>query len=158
MSRSAIIAKKVREVFLNGRWIANTNYREQIGDLAWKHAVQRHGDLNTIALLVYHVNYYLAGLINVFKGGQLTIRDKYSFDLSPIKSEVDWRNLVDEFLSNAEEFAHQIENMEDNVLDRTFVDEKYGTYLRNIEGIIEHGYYHLGQISLIKRMILESEN
>lgn len=31
-----------------------------------------------------------------------------------------------------------------------------GSYLRNIEGVIEHSYYHLGQISLIKKMISRS--
>jgi len=39
-------------------------------------------------------------------------------------------------------------------LDAIFVLEKYGTYRRNIEGMIEHAYYHLGQISLIKKMII----
>ncbi|MEM8891667.1 MAG: DUF1572 domain-containing protein, partial [Bacteroidota bacterium] len=36
-----------------------------------------------------------------------------------------------------------------------FVDEKYGTYRRNIDGMIEHCYYHLGQISIIRKMIAE---
>ena len=44
--------------------------------------------------------------------------------------------------------------MPNDKLEEIFVDEKYGTYRRNIEGIIEHSYYHLGQISLIKKMIL----
>ena len=42
-------------------------------------------------------------------------------------------------------------------LEDVFFDEKYGTYLRNIEGMIEHCYYHLGQVSLIRKMILEQE-
>lgn len=44
--------------------------------------------------------------------------------------------------------------MEDRIFDQPFIDEKYGTVLRNIEGVIEHSYYHLGQISLIRKMIL----
>jgi hypothetical protein len=43
--------------------------------------------------------------------------------------------------------------MDDARLDQSFVDEKYGTWLRNIEGVIEHCYYHLGQVSLIRKMI-----
>lgn len=38
-------------------------------------------------------------------------------------------------------------------LNLPFVNEKYGTYLRNIDGLIEHSYYHLGQITLIKKLI-----
>ncbi len=29
-----------------------------------------------------------------------------------------------------------------------------GDYLRNIDGMIEHSYYHLGQIVLIEKLIL----
>ncbi|GAA4794839.1 hypothetical protein GCM10023231_24020 [Olivibacter ginsenosidimutans] len=44
--------------------------------------------------------------------------------------------------------------MTDSKFDEIFIDEQYGTYLRNIEGVIEHGYYHLGQIVLIKKLII----
>jgi len=113
------------------------------------------GTLNTIASLTFHVNYYLAGIINFFKGGGLEIRDKYSFDIPPIESETDWERLMNEFIVNSEVFVKEVANLTDSKLDEPFVDEKYGTYLRNIEGVIEHSYYHLGQISLIKKMITE---
>lgn len=153
MKRSLFIANRLREVFLDGHWIANTNYKEQIENITWEQSIQKIGNLNTIAALTYHVNYYIDGLLDVFNGGTLDIKDKYSFDLPPITSHNDWKNLMNEFLSNAEDFALAIENMNDQKLDEPFVDEKYGTYLRNIEAIIEHSYYHLGQISLIKKMI-----
>lgn len=46
--------------------------------------------------------------------------------------------------------------MDSAKLDEPFVDEKYGSYLRNIEGVIEHSYYHLGQVVLVKKMVLEA--
>jgi len=155
MTRNLTIANRLREVLLSGRWIANTNYKEQILSVNWEQATQKIGSLNTIAALTFHINYYLAGLLNVFRGGKLEISDKYSFDLSQIKSEADWNKLVDDFLSNSENFVNQVEQMADNRLDEPFVEEKYGNYLRNIEGVIEHSYYHLRQISLIKKMIFE---
>lgn len=155
MTRNSALASRLREVLLNGKWIANTNFKEQIQVVSWEQAIQKVGNLNTIALLTFHINYYLGGLLNVFKGGNLDIRDKYSFDLPEIKSESDWQALVNDFLSNAETFANQVEQMEDSRLDQPFVDEKYGSYLRNIEGVIEHSYYHLGQVSLIRKMILQ---
>ena len=158
MARNTALANRLREVYLSGKWIANTNYKEQIENLNWKQATQQVENLNTIALLIYHINYYLAGLLNVFNGGKLEIRDKYSFDAPLITSETDWKNLMTEFLLNSEEFASHVENMSDSHLDATFVDKKYGTYQKNIEGVIEHSYYHLGQISLINKMILVKEN
>ncbi len=156
MTRNLALANRLREVLLNGKWIANTNFKEQILNVSWEQAIQKVDNLNTIALLTFHINYYLQGLLNVFKGGNLEIRDKYSFDLPEIKSETDWNTLVNTFLSNAELFATHVEQMADSRLDQPFVDEKYGSYLRNIEGVIEHSYYHLGQVSLIKKMITGS--
>jgi hypothetical protein len=147
------MASRLREVLLNGHWIANTNYKEQILSLNWRHATQKIDTLNTIAALTYHINYYLAGLLNAFENGKLEIRDKYSFDMPQISSEADWNKLVADFLDNSEKFSNHVEQMNDSIFDQPFIDEKYGSYLRNIEGVIEHSYYHLGQISLIKKMI-----
>jgi hypothetical protein len=153
MTRNVSIANRLREVLLNGKWIANTNFKEQILSVSWEQSIQKVSNLNTIALLTFHINYYLKGLLQVFNGGQLEIRDKYSFDLPEIKSEADWNALVTDFVHNAEMFADKVEQMPDTLFDQAFVDEKYGNYLRNIEGVIEHSYYHLGQVSLIKKMI-----
>ena len=158
MTRNTAIAGRLREVLLNGHWIANTNYKEQLLGISWQQAIQKVGSLNTIAALTYHINYYLEGLLNAFESGKLEISDKYSFDLPPIRSEADWNKLVTAFLANSEKFARSVEQMDESLFDQPFVDEKYGSYLRNIEGVIEHSYYHLGQISLIKKMILQDHS
>jgi hypothetical protein len=158
MTRNAAIAGRLREVLLNGHWIANTNYKEQLLGISWQQAIQKVGSLNTIAALTYHINYYLEGLLNAFESGELEISDKYSFDLPPIRSGADWNKLVTAFLANSEKFVRSVEQMDDTIFDQPFVDEKYGSYLRNIEGVIEHSYYHLGQISLIKKMILQDHS
>ena len=157
MENSTQLANRFREVYLNGTWIANTNYKDQLSKPSWKQAIHKIGSLNTIAALTYHINYYLAGILKVFEGGTLEIRDKYSFDLPPINSKEEWGKLINDLLSNAEQFAKHVEAMPDEKLEEAFVDEKYGNYRRNIEGVIEHSYYHLGQISLINKMIRESE-
>lgn len=157
MTRNLIIANRLREVFLDGRWIANTNFKEQILSINREQATQRIFNLNTIAALTYHINYYLVGLLNAFENGRLEISDKYSFDVPEIKSEVGWEKLVTDFLTNSKKFADKVEQMDDNIFDQPFVDEKYGSYLRNIEAVIEHSYYHLGQISLIKKMVMQNQ-
>ncbi len=157
MEKSKQLAHRFREVLLNGTWIANTNYKSQLTDTFWTEAITKVEDLNTIAALAFHINYYVAGVLNVFDGGTLDIRDKYSFDMPKIVSKEDWNDLLNELLANSEKFASQVELMSDENLEEYFVEKKYGTYKRNIEGIIEHSYYHLGQISLIKKMINYNE-
>jgi hypothetical protein len=158
MTRGVLIANRVREVLLNGDWIANTNYKEQLLHVNLEQAIQKVGNLNTIATLTFHINYYLEGLLHVFNGGKLEISDQYSFDVGDLPSQTDWNNLVNNLLSNAEAFCNQVEQFSDSRLDQVFVDEKYGTYLRNIEGVIEHSYYHLGQIVLIKKLIVQQRS
>ena len=153
MTRNIALANRIREVLLNGYWIANTNYKQEIQNTTWQQAVHKIGSLNTIAALTYHINYYLAGLLFAFKYGKLEISDKYSFDLPTDFAETDWIQLITAFLNNAEKFASHVEQMDDSLFDKAFIHEKYGNYLRNIEGVIEHSYYHLGQIVLIKKMI-----
>ncbi|PZU15356.1 MAG: DUF1572 domain-containing protein, partial [Chryseobacterium sp.] len=95
----------------------------------------------------------IAGLVNVFEGGNLEIRDKYSFDLPPIESLEHWEELLNKLWNDSEKFANLLEQMPDSKMNEVFVDEKYGTYLRNIDGMIEHAYYHLGQVTLIKKIL-----
>lgn len=83
------LANRLREVLLNGKWIANTNLKEQITSTSWGQAMERIGSLNTIALLTFHVNYYLKGVLTVLQGGKLEIKDKYSFDMPEISSKSD---------------------------------------------------------------------
>ena len=92
----------------------------------------------------------------MFKGGTLDIRDKFSFDAPELKSENDWIELKETLFKNAERFAEFVEQMTDNELNADFIDPKYGSYYRNIEALIEHAYYHLGQVSLLKKMIVNS--
>ena len=157
MTATAQIANRFREVLLSGKWIANTNYKDQISNLTWKQATMKIGSLNTIAILTLHINYYLTGILNVFEGGALEIRDKYSFEFPPIESQEDWEKQLNMIWNNAEKFANIVELMPPKKLEEVFVDNKYGSYQQNINAMIEHSYYHLGQITLIKKMVLEAE-
>ena len=153
MNRSQFIAKRLSEVYLDGHWVANTNYKEQLSALNWQQATQQVGQLNTIALLTFHINYYLRGLLQVLNGGALEIKDKYSFDMPPVTNDKEWLSLTTEFFSNAEKFVAAVAILPDEKMDEHFVDPKYGTWYRNLEAVVEHSYYHLGQISLIKKLL-----
>lgn len=147
-------ANRLREVILNGTWIANTNFKAQLDNLNYEIAVTKVDSLNTIAVLAQHIHYYINGINNVFEGGNLEIRDKYSFDFAPITSQQQWNDFLAKFWNDSEAFASFVEQLSNEQLQQPFVYEKYGTYLRNIDAMIEHSYYHLGQIVLLKKMIL----
>jgi uncharacterized damage-inducible protein DinB len=157
MQNTHQIAKRFREIIFNGTWVANTNYKHQLANSNWEIATTPFQSLNTIALLAQHIHYYINGINTVFKGGTLDIKDKYSFDFASITSQYEWETFLAKFWNDAEEFASLIEQMPDEKLNQVFVDAKYGTYQRNIDAMIEHSYYHLGQIVFLKK-IIENEN
>lgn len=149
------LAQRIREVVLDGKWIANTNCKDQLENLDWQIATAKPGSLNTIAALTFHIDYYLAGMVRVLEGGPLDIRDKYSFDMPPVGSQEDWEKLREKLFSDAARFADLVEQMPEERLQVAFVDQMYGTWQRNIEAMIEHSYYHLGQIVLIGKLLRE---
>ena len=63
--------------------------------MSWEQAVTKIDSLNTIAMLTFHIDYYIAGIVNVFEGGDLEIKDKFSFDLPSIESQQQWEDLLE---------------------------------------------------------------
>lgn len=151
------IANRFREVILNGTWIANTNFKDQLVNSDWQIAIKKVDSLNTIAELAQHIHYYISGILNVFNGGSLDIKDQFSFNFPYIESQEQWNLFLNRFWNDAEEFARKVETISDEKLNSVFVNEKYGSFKRNIDAMIEHSYYHLGQIVLIKKMLLKDK-
>lgn len=152
MNLTAQIAKHFREVHFGGNWTCS-NLKDNLATLSWQQATTEIQSLNTIAALVYHVNYYVSAVLKVLQGETLNAKDEYSFNHPPIHSQEDWEALRDKALTDAEHFATLIEQLPERKLWENFEEEKYGIYYRNLHGIIEHTHYHLGQIALIKKML-----
>ena len=146
------IAKHLREFYFGTNWTWS-NLKDTLKDVTWQEATTQVYDFNTIATLTYHISYFVSGVIVVFQGEKLNIKDKFSFDHPPINCKEDWENMLAKIWSDAEVFANLIEKLPENKLYEIFEDEKYGIYFRNLLGIIEHSHYHLGQITLIKKFI-----
>ena len=150
------IAKHFRDVYVGGNW-TSVNLKEVLADIDWEEATTKVNNLNTIADLVFHINYYVNPVLQVLQGGPLIASDKFSFDLPPILSQEDWEKLLDKTWTDVENFTGLIEQLPESKFGETFADGKYGNYYRNITGIIEHVHYHLGQIVLIKKILLHAD-
>lgn len=152
MDQTALIAKHLREAHFGGNWTW-VNLKDTLADVDWQQATTKIHSFNTIVALVFHINYYVAGVLKILQGGSLDTKDKFAFDHPPIQSQEDWEKLLAKTWAEAENFAAEIEKFPENRLAEIFVEEKYGTYQRNFLGVIEHAHYHLGQIVLIKKLV-----
>lgn len=155
MSSTKQIAKHFRDVYFGGNWTA-VNLKDTLADVTLQQATTKVYNLNTIATLVFHINYYVNPVLKVLQGQPIVASDKLSFKLPPITSDEEWQKLITKALTEAAELADRIEELDETKLQDVFVNPKYGNYYRNLLGIIEHTHYHLGQISLIKKIIKES--
>lgn len=157
MNLPAQIAKHLREVYFGGNWTMSS-LKENLADVTWQQATRQVYALNTIATLVYHINYYVSAVLKVLEGSSLNARDADSFNHPSIESEEDWQQLLNQGRIDAECFAKLIERLSEARLAAYFIEEKYGIYYRNLQGIIEHAHYHLGQIVIIKKILSQKEN
>lgn len=149
------IAKHFREVFFGGNW-TSSNLKDHLADVTWQQATTQVYNLNTIAVLVYHISYYISVVLKPLQGEPLDAHDKFSFDLPPIRSQDDWQLLLSKMWVDAEQFASLVEQLPESRLWEDFSENKYGNYYRNLLGIIEHTHYHLGQIVLIKKILSQT--
>ena len=152
MKTTQLIAKQLRDVYTDGNWTWAT-LKEKIEDVTWKEATKQIYGLNTIATLVFHINYYTHEVANALEGQPFTASDKLAFTHPPITNEEDWQNILKGVFTDGERLAQQIEKLDDVILYDYFQEEKYGSYYRNFCGIIEHFHYHLGQIVVIKKIL-----
>jgi uncharacterized damage-inducible protein DinB len=153
MSLPAQLAKHLRDVHFGGNWTV-VNLREVLSEVTWQQAIAKVESFNTIATLAFHINYFIGVASKVLQGGPLDGNDKLSFDHPPISSQEDWTAMLEKMWADAETFAALIEQVPESRLWETFTDEKYGTYYRNIQGIIEHTHYHLGQMVIIRKLLV----
>ena len=157
MHLTAHIAKHFRDVHFGGNW-TSSSLKDQLTGISWQQATTKVYGLNSIAALVFHMHYYVGAVLKVLEGEPLNASDKYSFDLTPVLSQDDWEKLLNKTFDDAEKFAGLIEKLPEEKLWEDFSDNKYGNYYRNLQGIIEHIHYHLGQIVVIKKIIMQTNN
>lgn len=156
MSTNQDMVKRLRDLFQEDGRVAQTNFRKLLAEIPFSTAIKKAGNPNSIALLTFHVGYYVEGVLDVLNGKPLTIRDAFSFNMPDIADENDWHQMIEQFLANAEALANLVEKQADSFLESPFAGGEYGNWEQNLNVLIEHGYYHLGQMALIRKWLTEN--
>jgi uncharacterized damage-inducible protein DinB len=152
MKLSTQLANHFRQIYFGGNW-TSVNLKQMLEDVTLEEATRQLADLNTILRLAYHIHYYVAAVTKVLQGGPLDAKDALSFNHPPVNTEAEWQSFLTQMWEEAANFALLIEKLPDEAISQIFIEEKYGTYYRNLQGIIEHTHYHLGQITIIKKLL-----
>ncbi len=149
---TSFIAKNLEDLHFGGNWTA-VNLKDTLTGVHWKDTNRKVASLHSIAELVYHINYFIAVVNRVLQGHPLEGKDAVSFDVPEIRCNEDWEALLQKVWNDARIFSNLAKDLPDSKLTEIFGEEKYGTYQRNLYGLIEHSHYHLGQIVLVKKLL-----
>lgn len=151
MDTAKEIARHIREIHTGKNWTWSF-MKEVLQDVNYEEANAKPIEGNTIAMLVFHMNFYLNIVHQRIKGQGFRFMHEDSFALPPITSEEQWRQLLNKTYEDAEAFAQSVEQLTDTDLEKDLGGE-YGSLYKNIHGVVEHNHYHLGQIVLLKKII-----
>lgn len=152
MKTPQAIAAQLKSIY-NGGNMTGVAMKQVLDDITWKEAIQEVYGCNTISTLLYHTQYYIRIISRVLQGGPLVGNDALSFNHPPITSQAEWNALKTIVFQEIEEMALLIEQLPEEKLWEDFAGKKYGSYYRNLHGVLEHTTYHLGQMSLLKKII-----
>jgi len=146
------LAKNLRALYFGKNWTA-VDFRRALEDVTWEEASKSIQGSNSILTLVHHTMYYMKVQLPVFDGDELVASDKESFIHDALTSDIEWASLQKEMFDLVEKYARKIEGLSEDTFDLPFGEEKYGSYFRNIQGVIEHSHYHLGQIVILAKLV-----
>ncbi len=156
MKITSAIAENITTCFEGNNW-TDVSVDDVLKDVDWHEAQQKNiASPNTIVSLVNHLYYWNHIIMQRIKGENPSIHDSNGFDVKKLSNEDDWNSLKDETHQSFMQLADAIKNFPEEKLEETYAEGK-SSYYKNFQGIIEHAYYHLGQIVTIKKLIKAEE-
>lgn len=147
------LARHIREVHFGNNW-TDVDMTAVLKDVTWQQAVATPiPEANSIAVLVFHANFYLNYVHKSIKEGVYKFDHNDSFKAPPIQSEADWQALLQKTWDDAEAFAQTVEKLPNSASIYDVIPPFSNSFYKNIQGVVEHTHYHLGQIVLLKKLI-----
>lgn len=133
-------------------WIG-TNYKEVLHDVNAEKAMQKvEGYANSTWMLVAHITYWRTAVVNRLTGS--TNPPPFAdFLLPEICNEENWRQALHDFEAAYHLLRNAIHHFNEENLDKPS-PRKGQTFYELIMGCLQHDAYHLGQIMLLKKAVL----
>lgn len=146
------VSRHIMEVY-EGNW-SEINLQDVLADIDYTEATEQvPGFKNTIASLVYHITFYNEIMVERLYGEWPEINSANGFDMDPVTNEEDWQILK---MRNYESFAvlaGMVRKLKPERLGHPIIQGRDQTY-KSLHGVVEHAFYHMGQIVLLKKLII----
>lgn len=147
------------QIFQGEPWVGNnlstTLDQVSASDAATHWLTEAH----SIWEIVLHLKAWRSFLLHKLKGDQhfnIEQGEPEDWPTPPEATEEAWQQTLQDLTQNQAEISDLLENWQDEQLESTVPGRPYSFYTL-IHGIIQHDYYHIGQISLIKKQIAKAD-
>lgn len=147
------VAQHFYDVHYGGNW-TDVCLQDVLKDLSYEQAQTRTGDTNSISLLLYHMMFYNQVVFDGTFGEKKHFEHEESVQ-SNVQNGSDWQKLKDDYFALVQKIYQHILNLSDDQLLVTRPGN-HSTNYKNLHGMIEHIHYHLGQISLLRKLSMTS--
>lgn len=145
MSQSAFIASRVHALFFGPNW-TETSLSELIQNHTFAEFLNTEVGTKSAAAVLFHIHYYQKAQLSVLQGGSLNAKDSESFDHPKWVNESDWLQFGSGVIDTGTELEATIVSLPESIWSEAFVKAEYGSYETNLIGMLEHSYYHFGQL------------
>lgn len=152
MEISNLLAQHITEVFEGSNW-TDVNIKDTIKNISWQQAGQKtNASPNTIAALLHHIYYWNEIMLQRINGSNPVIPDANGFDVGEINNDSDWINLKEKTHQSFIELSNAVKKFPGEKLTEISPTGK-SSYYKNLQGLVEHAHYHLGQIVILKKIL-----
>ena len=156
MKLTELIAGHITAVHEGGNW-TEVNIKDTLANVGYKEAsTVTKASYNTIAALLHHLSFYNGIVMQRLSGANPVISEANGFDMPPVKNEEDWIKLKERNLESAQQLTEAVRHFPEERLNE-LTATGHATHYKTLHGIVEHAHYHLGQIVLLKKLIMQTK-
>jgi uncharacterized damage-inducible protein DinB len=141
------------EYLYNGEpWIA-VNILDTLENISAQQAANKiAADHNSIWEITNHMISWRLNVLQRVKGKTMVSPGNNYFEPVTDQSEAAWKNTLEQMKISQQEWIDFLKTFSEDDFEKIYPKNAM-TYYENIHGIIQHDAYHLGQITLLSKLI-----
>jgi uncharacterized damage-inducible protein DinB len=154
MKETERIRVLVKALYNGHPWL-DVNMVDNLSKLTWQQAGRKlHPRLNTIWEIVDHMVGWRMNVLQRVQGAVIQTPANNYFAPVTKQSKADWTATLERFQVSQDAWIDFLERSDDDILEKTYPVNQMSFY-EQIQGIIQHDAYHLGQIVLLVKLLEE---
>jgi uncharacterized damage-inducible protein DinB len=152
MSETKRILSLFKEVYDGSPWI-DINLTSVLQNVSAEQASNRVlKNCNTIWEITNHLIEYRLNVLQRVRGKIIETPDNNYFEPVTDTSEKNWKDALQRLSKVQKNWIEFLDKVDPGELEKVYTPNSM-TYCENIDGIIQHDVYHLGQIVLLSKQI-----